>query len=97
MKEISPYKSQLKKLKLLYDLVKEDPMVNKTNKLPIKDVPVPIDMKATNVRDDLSDDEKKQVSFYLLNRYASAIKGTRAKQELTIPKTNEYYNKNFLH
>ena len=70
-------------------------MVKKTNKLPIKDILAAIDMKATNVWDDLSDDEKKQVSFYLLNRYASAIKGPRAKQELTILKTNEYYNKNW--
>lgn len=71
-------------------------MVKKINKLPIKDILAAIDMKATNVWDDLSDDEKKQVSFYLLNRYASAIKGPRAKQELTILKTNEYYNKNFF-
>lgn len=71
-------------------------MATKNNKLPIKDILAAIDMKATNVWDDLSDDEKKQVSFYLLNRYASAIKGTRAKQELTILKTNEYYNKNFF-
>ena len=71
-------------------------MATKNNKLPIKDILAAIDMKATNVWDDLSDDEKKQVSFYLLNRYASAIKGPRAKQELTILKTNEYYNKNFF-
>ncbi len=71
-------------------------MATKNNRLPIKDILAAIDMKATNGWDDLSDDEKKQVSFYLLNRYASAIKGTKAKQELTILKTNEYYNKNFF-
>ena len=48
-------------------------MVKKTNKLPIKDILAAIDMKATNVWDDLSDDEKKQVSFYLLNRYALSL------------------------
>ena len=32
-------------------------------------------MNAKNVWDELSDDERKQVSFYLLNRYVSAIKG----------------------
>ena len=72
-------------------------MVSKINKLPLKDVLAAMDMNAKNVWDELSDDERKQVSFYLLNRYASAIKGTRAKQELTILKTNEYYNKTFLH
>lgn len=71
-------------------------MATKNNKLPIKDILAAIDMKATNVWDEMSDDERKQVSFYLLNRYASAVKGTREKQELTILKTNEYYNKNFF-
>ena len=71
-------------------------MATKTNKLPIKDILAAIDMKATSVWDEMSEDERKQVSFYLLNRYASAIKGPRAKQELTILKTNEYYNKNFF-
>ena len=71
-------------------------MATKNNKLPIKDILAAIHMKATNVWDDLSDDEKAGKS-HLLNRYASAIKGPRAKQELTILKTNEYYNKNFLH
>ena len=50
-------------------------MVNKINKLPLKDVLAAIDMNAKNVWDEISDDERKQVSFYLLNRYASAVKG----------------------
>ena len=49
-------------------------MVNKANKLPLKDVLAAIDMNAKNVWDELSDDERKQVSFYLLNRYVSAVK-----------------------
>ena len=51
-------------------------MVTKTNKLPLKDILAAIDMNAKSVWDELSDDDRKQVSFYLLNRYASAIKGT---------------------
>ena len=39
-------------------------MVNKVNKLPLKDVLAAIDMNAKNVWDELSDDERKQVSFY---------------------------------
>lgn len=66
------------------------------NKLPIKDILAAIDMGAMNVWDELSDDEKKQVSFYLLNRYVSSIKGNRDKQELAVFKTNEYYNKHFF-
>ena len=66
-----------------------------TQKLPIKDILAAIDMGAKNVWKELSDEEKKQVSFWLLNRYAANVNGSREKQELAIFKTNEYYNKNF--
>ena len=71
-------------------------MATKINKLPLKDVLAAIDMNAKNVWEDLSDDERKQVSFYLLNRYASAIKGSQQDKELQILKTNQYYNKHFF-
>ena len=64
-------------------------------KLPIKDVLAAIDMNAKDVWKELSDEERKQVSFWLLNRYISSVKGSRDKQELAIFKTNEYYNKNW--
>jgi len=65
------------------------------NKLPIKDILAAVDMGAKSVWDELSDSEKKQVSFWLLNRYASSVSGNREKQELAVFKTNEYYNKNW--
>lgn len=65
-------------------------------KLPLKDILAAIDMGAMSVWDELSDDEKKQVSFYLLNRYVSVVTGKRETQELAIFKTNEYYNKHFF-
>ena len=34
------------------------------NKLPIKDILVPVDMGALNIWDELSDEEKKQVSSF---------------------------------
>ena len=71
-------------------------MVTKTNKLPLKDILAAIDMNAKNVWDELSDDERKQVSFYLLNRYVSAIKGKTEDKQLQIFQTNQYYNKNFF-
>lgn len=64
-------------------------------KLPIKDILAAIDLGAKNVWDDLSEDERKQVSFWLLNRYVSSVKGGREAQELAVFKTNEYYNKNW--
>lgn len=65
-------------------------------KLPIKDVLAAIDMGAKNVWDELSDEERKQVGFWLLNRYVSSVKGSRDTQELAVFKTNEYYNKNYM-
>ena len=63
--------------------------------LPVKDILAAIDMGARSVWDELSDEEKKQVNFWLLNRYVSSVKGNRDAQELAIFKTNEYYNKNW--
>ena len=64
-------------------------------KLPIKDILAAIDMGAMNVWDELSDEERKQVNFWLLNRYVSSVKGSREAQELAVFKTNEYYNKHW--
>jgi len=66
-----------------------------SDKLPVKDILAAIDMNARGVWKELSDDERKQVSFWLLNRYVSAVQGSRERQELAVFKTNEYYNKNF--
>jgi len=63
--------------------------------LPVKDILAAIDMGATSVWDELSDEEKKQVNFWLLNRYASSVTGSFEKQAMAVFKTNEYYNKNW--
>ena len=65
-------------------------------KLPIKDILAAIDMGAKNIWDEITEEERKQASFWLLNRYASSVKGDRDKQELAVFKTNEYYNKNYM-
>jgi|SRR6056300_2088981 len=65
-------------------------------KLPIKDILAAIDMGAKNVWDEITDEERKQVSFWLLNRYVSSVNGNREKQELAVFKTNEYYNKHYM-
>lgn len=65
-------------------------------KLPIKDILAAIDMGAKSVWKELSDEQKKQVSFWLLNRYVSTVQGSQEKQQLAIFKTNEYYNKNYM-
>lgn len=52
-------------------------------------------MNAKNIYNELDDSEKKQVAFWLLNRYMASVQGNREKQELAVFKTNEYYNKNY--
>ena len=53
-------------------------------------------MGAKNIWDEITEEERKQVRFWLLNRYASPVKGDPDKQELAVFKTNEYYNKNYM-
>ena len=66
-------------------------------KLTIKDETAAIDMGARDLWDSLSETQRKQISFYLLNRYASSVKTTnREAQELAVFATNEYLNKNFF-
>jgi hypothetical protein len=66
-----------------------------SEKLAIKEILSWIDNDEKDIWNHLEDDHKKQVSFWLLNRYVSAVNGSREKQELAVFKTNEYYNKNF--
>lgn len=66
-----------------------------TEKLAIKEILSWIDNGESEIWNHLEDEHKKQVSFWLLNRYVSAIQGSREKQELAVFKTNEYYNKHF--
>jgi hypothetical protein len=64
-------------------------------KLAIKEILSWIDNGESEIWNHLEDDHKKQISFWLLNRYVSGINGSREKQELAVFKTNEYYNKHF--
>ena len=64
-------------------------------KLAIKEILSWIDNGYKAIWDQLEDDHKKQISFWLLNRYVASVNGNREKQELAIFKTNEYYNKHF--
>jgi hypothetical protein len=64
-------------------------------KIAIKEILSWIDNGNSNIWNDLEDEHKKQISFWLLNRYVSGVQGSRDKQELAVFKTNEYYNKHF--
>jgi len=64
-------------------------------KLPIRDILAAVDTGSMSVWDELNDEEKKSVSFWLLNRWVSSVAGDRDAQELAVVMTNEVYNKNW--
>ena len=66
------------------------------SKIPVKDILAAIDMNAKSVWKELDTEQKKSVSFWLLNRYISSVAGSAEKQALAVLKTNEFFNKNYM-
>jgi hypothetical protein len=64
-----------------------------TAKLDIKRELNAVDLKNYNFYDNLTDEEKKAFSPYLLMRYISNVQGDRDTQEWFIEMTNELVNK----
>jgi hypothetical protein len=65
-----------------------------TAKLDIKQELAAVDKKNHNFYDDLTDEEKKAFSPYVLMRYTSNVQGDRDTQEWFLEMTNEMVNKN---
>lgn len=66
------------------------------NKLPLNKVLGAMDRKHKGFFDTLSDEEKKAFSPFLMNRYASSVKGDSALQEWWLIATNKRVNTNFF-
>ena len=64
-------------------------------KLPLNEIFRAMDMDAKGAFDEWSDEERKELNFWLLNRYASSVAGSRDAKEWAVVSTNEYYNKNW--
>ena len=54
-----------------------------------------MDCNVKSAYKDWTDEERKELNFWLLNRYASSVAGNRDAQEWAVVATNEYYNKNW--
>jgi uncharacterized Fe-S center protein len=67
-----------------------------SNEFKLKDILAAIDLDGKEVWDELSDDQKKSVVFYTLNRYMSNVKGSRELQEHYVLLTNEFFNKHLF-
>ena len=69
--------------------------MNKTRKLPLNEIFMAMDCNVKSAYKDWTDEERKELNFWLLNRYASSVAGNRDAQEWAVVATNEYYNKNW--
>lgn len=67
-----------------------------TNKLDIGNEMRQFDRKNRNFYDELSDDERKKFSPFLMIRWGSSVEGSRDLQEFYLIATNERLNKNFF-
>jgi len=64
-------------------------------KLNLKQILGCIDMNYKGAWKEFSDEEKKSVGFWLLNRYVSNVSGSSQKQIRAIENVNTFYNKHF--
>ena len=65
-------------------------------KLELKDILSAVDQGGRDIWDMLDDEQKKSVSFFLMNRYVSSVKTSKREvQEHFVLATNEYFNKHF--
>lgn len=55
-----------------------------------------LDLKNRSFYDDLTDEERKKFSNYLMVRWSSAVHGSRDLQEFYVISANERFNKHFF-
>jgi hypothetical protein len=65
-------------------------------KLSIQNEMAQLDLKNQSFYDELTDEEKKKFSNYLMIRWGSAVQGNRDLQEFYLIATNERLNKHFF-
>jgi hypothetical protein len=66
------------------------------DKLSIKNEMQQFDRKNREFYDDLTDEERKKFSNYLMIRWGSAVRGSRELQEFYVIATNERLNRHFF-
>jgi hypothetical protein len=71
-------------------------IVKKLNSLEINNEMRQLDVKNRGFYDELTDDEKKKFSNYLMLRWGSAVQGPRELQEYYVISTNQNFNKHFF-
>jgi len=69
---------------------------SRVDKLSIHNEMAQFDLKNRAFYDDLTDEEKKKFSNYLMIRWGSSVQGSRELQEFYVIATNERLNKHFF-
>ena len=67
-----------------------------SNEFKLKDILAAIDLDGKEVWDELTDEQKKSVVFFTLNRYISNVQGSRELKEHYLLVGNERFNKNLF-
>ena len=67
-----------------------------TTEFKLKDVLAAVDLDGKEVWDELSDEQKKSVVFFTLNRYISSVQGSQELKEHYLLVGNERFNKNLF-
>lgn len=67
-----------------------------SNEFKLKDVLAAVDLDGKEVWDELTDEQKKSVVFFTLNRYISNVQGSRELKEHYLIVGNERFNKNLF-
>lgn len=70
--------------------------MNNENKFPLKDILASVDLDGKSVWDEITEDQRKSVVFFTLNRYISSVAGSRELKEHYLLVGNERYNKNLF-
>lgn len=66
------------------------------NEFKLKDILAAVDLDGKEVWDELTDSQKKDVTFFTLNRYISNVQGSREVKEHYLVVGNERFNKNLF-
>lgn len=66
------------------------------DKLSIQNEMMQLDLKNRSFYDELTDDERKKFSNYLMVRWGSSVQGSRELQEFYVIATNERLNRHFF-
>jgi len=70
--------------------------MSKPQGLKLNEILGAVDLNGKEVWDDLTEEQRKSIVFYTLNRYISVVQGSREEKEHFVLLGNERFNKNLF-